>query len=82
MMYLGMMVFADKRYQRADKRSKLPGWIGEYLRESHLNLSTDMLVQITRVFMRNMAQPYSKSEVGQSLMTEQQLNDLQRTIKY
>ncbi|CAD7699872.1 unnamed protein product, partial [Ostreobium quekettii] len=38
----GLMVFADKRYQRHDKRDKLPKWITSHLRDSHLNLSTDM----------------------------------------
>lgn len=33
-------MFADKRYQRHDKRDKLPGWITSHLREAHLNLST------------------------------------------
>ncbi len=36
----GMMVFADRRYQRHDKRNKLPSWITKYLRDHHLNLST------------------------------------------
>lgn len=36
----GMMVFADKRYQRSDKRDKLPNWITRHLRDAHLNLST------------------------------------------
>jgi hypothetical protein len=36
----GMMVFADKRYQRHDKRDKLPNWITRHLKDAHLNLST------------------------------------------
>lgn len=36
------------RYQRYDKRSKLPGWIQSYLKESHMNLSTDMALHIAR----------------------------------
>jgi DNA excision repair protein ERCC-2 len=52
-----MMVFADKRYNRADKRNKLPGWITSCLKDAHLNLSTDMVLHITREFMRQMAQP-------------------------
>ena len=43
-----MMVFADRRYQRHDKRDKLPGWITRHLREAHLNLSTDMLLHVAR----------------------------------
>lgn len=36
------------RYSRHDKRSKLPSWILSHLRDAHLNLSTDMAVQIAR----------------------------------
>ncbi|KAG2697138.1 hypothetical protein I3760_07G091400 [Carya illinoinensis] len=57
----GMMIFADKRYSRHDKRSKLPGWILSHLRDSHLNLSTDMALHIAREFLRKMAQPYDKT---------------------
>ncbi|PWA49228.1 RAD3-like DNA-binding helicase protein [Artemisia annua] len=60
----GMMIFADKRYTRHDKRSKLPGWILSHLREAHLNLSTDMAVHIAREFLRKMAQPYDKTGGG------------------
>eukprot|EP00899_Mesostigma_viride_P004876 jgi/Mesvir1/1438/Mv14431-RA.2 len=38
----GLMVLADKRYNRHDKRNKLPGWIISNLKDAHLNLSTDM----------------------------------------
>ncbi|KAF5947227.1 hypothetical protein HYC85_013184 [Camellia sinensis] len=44
----GMMIFADKRYSRHDKRSKLPGWILSHLHDAHLNLSTDMAMHIAR----------------------------------
>lgn len=44
----GMMIFADKRYQRHDKRSKLPNWILSQLKDSHMNLSTDMALHIAR----------------------------------
>lgn len=57
----GMMIFADKRYSRHDKRSKLPGWILSHLRDAHLNLSTDMALHIAREFLRKMAQPYDKT---------------------
>lgn len=73
----GLMVFADKRYQRADKRDKLPSWITSHLRDSHLNLSTDMLVSIARDFMRTMAQPYDRGAVGKSLLNEAAVNALE-----
>ena len=72
----GMMVFADARYQRADKRDKLPGWIGGRLRDAHLNLSTDGLVVAARAFMRAMAQPLPPGAAGAGLLTEAQANEM------
>ena len=69
----GLMVFADKRYQRHDKRDKLPAWITSQLRDEHLNLSTDALVHVARDFMRAMAQPYDREAVGKSLLSEEAL---------
>merc|ERR1712137_223768 len=40
----GIMVFADRRYNRVDKRSKLPQWISQFLNSSQVNVSTDMAV--------------------------------------
>ncbi|CAI5461324.1 unnamed protein product [Closterium sp. Yama58-4] len=57
----GIMIFADKRYNRHDKRSKLPGWIVSQLPDGHLNLSTDMAVHIAREFLRRMAQPFDRA---------------------
>ena len=71
-----VQVFADKRYQRHDKRDKLPGWITSHLKDAHLNLSTDMLMHIAREFMRSMAQPYDGLAIGKSLLTEAQANAL------
>lgn len=73
----GLMVFADSRYQRHDKRDKLPGWITAHLKEAHLNLSTDMLCHVARAFMREMGQPYSAGDIGKSLLSEAQVNSLE-----
>lgn len=67
---------ADKRYQRHDKRDKLPSWITQHLKDAHLNLSTDMLLCIAREFMRSMAQPYDRAAVGRSLLSEATVNAL------
>ncbi|KAI3840738.1 hypothetical protein MKX03_026633 [Papaver bracteatum] len=74
----GMMIFADKRYSRHDKRSKLPGWILSHLREAHLNLSTDMALHIAREFLRKMAQPYDKTGVEgkKTLLSEEDLKKM------
>ena len=73
----GLMVLADARYQRADKRDKLPSWISSRLRDAHLNLSTDMLVHVAAGFMRAMAQPPGEGEgAGAGLLSAEQANAL------
>ncbi|KAK8693900.1 hypothetical protein V6N13_071467 [Hibiscus sabdariffa] len=73
----GMMIFADKRYSRHDKRSKLPSWILSHLREVNLNLSTDMALHIAKEFLRKMAQPHDKiSGSGRKTLLSQE--DLER----
>ncbi|WVZ16065.1 hypothetical protein V8G54_013631 [Vigna mungo] len=75
----GMMIFADKRYSRHDKRSKLPGWILSHLHDAHLNLSTDMALHIAREFLRKMAQPYDKTGgTGRKTLLSQE--DLQKMV--
>ena len=71
-------MFADKRYQRADKRDKLPRWITSHLQQAHLNLTTDMLLTVAREFMRNMAQPFDRGAVGKSLLSEEILEEMAR----
>jgi len=53
----GIVVFADKRYNRADKRDKLPGWIRQFITDGSLNLSSDLAMHRARQFLRKMAQP-------------------------
>ncbi|XP_058072574.1 general transcription and DNA repair factor IIH helicase subunit XPD isoform X1 [Magnolia sinica] len=74
----GMMIFADKRYSRHDKRSKLPGWILSHLRDAHLNLSTDMALHIAREFLRKMAQPYDKAGANgkKTLLSQEDLEKM------
>ncbi|KAG8042095.1 hypothetical protein G9C98_000086 [Cotesia typhae] len=70
----GIMVFADKRFSRADKRSKIPKWIQEHLSDSFCNLSTEEAVQISKKWLRQMAQPFSREDqLGLSLLTKEQV---------
>lgn len=70
----GIMIFADKRFARADKRGKIPRWIQEHLTDNLCNLSTDEAVQVAKRFLRQMAQPFSrKDQLGLSLLTLEQL---------
>lgn len=70
----GLMVFADKRFARADKRGKLPRWIQEHLTDANLNLTVDEGVQVAKYFLRQMAQPFHREDqLGLSLLSLEQL---------
>ncbi|KAI5449382.1 TFIIH/NER complex ATP-dependent 5'-3' DNA helicase subunit [Naganishia albida] len=77
----GLMVFADKRFARADKRAKLPRWINQYITEAHSNLSTDMAVVLSKLFIRSISQPFDHSQTGVSLWTLEDIEDRQRREK-
>lgn len=47
-----------QRFARADKRAKLPKWIAQYIKETHSNLSTDMAIVESKLFIRTMGQPF------------------------
>ena len=75
----GLMIFADNRYSRSDKRKKLPQWLSHYLKQEYINLSTDVAVDIATKFVKGMAQPHSKKdEIGKSLLS---LSDVRAKIK-
>jgi len=70
----GIMILADKRFGRQDKRGKLPKWIQEHLKDSMINLSTEEAVQISKKWLRVMAQPFTREDqLGVSLLTMEQL---------
>ncbi|KAF7976297.1 hypothetical protein HWV62_6991 [Athelia sp. TMB] len=71
----GLMVFADKRFARADKRAKLPRWINQYITEAASNLSTDMALTLSKLFMRTISQNPNENQTGVSLWT---LEDVQK----
>merc|ERR1712048_1285799 len=67
----GVMIFADQRYSRQDKRSKIPEWIQAFVEPGHLVMSTDVAVQAARGFLLQMSQPYSELKgVGASVWTK------------
>ena len=70
----GIMCFADKRFAKADKRSKLPKWIRDYLLDSDCNLSIEEAVSKARRWLKQMAQPLTqKEQLGVSLLDEELL---------
>lgn len=74
----GIMIFADKRFSRKDKRSKLPRWIQEHLTDDNCNLSTEEAMQISRRWLRQMAQPLTQQDqLGVALLTLEQLEKLE-----
>ncbi|KAF9937271.1 DNA-dependent ATPase of the nucleotide excision repair factor 4 complex [Mortierella antarctica] len=78
----GLMVFADRRYARQDKRSKLPKWINQYITDTSVNLSTDMGIAIAKKFLRSMAQPLeTHAQLGVSLWTLEDVLSRQRVQK-
>ncbi|XP_038221320.1 general transcription and DNA repair factor IIH helicase subunit XPD [Zerene cesonia] len=78
----GVMIFADKRFSRADKRGKLPRWIQAHLRDSLTALSTEEAVQICKRWLRQMAQPFTREDqLGVSLLTLQQLQSKEQQEK-
>lgn len=73
----GLMVFADKRFARADKRSKLPRWINQYITETASNLSTDMALTLSKLFMRTISQNPNENQTGVSLWTLEDIEKVQ-----
>mmetsp|Transcript_8985 Transcript_8985/g.22241 ORF Transcript_8985/g.22241 Transcript_8985/m.22241 type:complete len:815 (-) Transcript_8985:62-2506(-) len=65
----GLMILADSRYNRHEKRSKLPKWILQFLGEHCLNLSTDQGVQQVQQFLRLMGQPIDQKALQSVLLT-------------
>ena len=62
----GIMVFADYRYARSDKRGKLPEWIRKYLVPSLSNLTVDMASASAREFLLQMSQPFVETSGGEN----------------
>ncbi|KAI6150772.1 hypothetical protein BKA82DRAFT_12318 [Pisolithus tinctorius] len=77
----GLMVFADKRFARADKRAKLPRWINQYITEVASNLSTDMAVTLSKLFMRTISQNPNENQTGVSLWTLEDVEKAQAKQK-
>ncbi|KAJ7889901.1 hypothetical protein B0H14DRAFT_3105442 [Mycena olivaceomarginata] len=77
----GLMVFDDKRFARADKRAKLPRWINQYITETASNLSTDMALTLSKLFMRGISQNPEENQTGISLWTPSLVDVLKAQAK-
>ncbi|CAO4368451.1 unnamed protein product [Caenorhabditis nigoni] len=79
----GLMVFADKRFSRQDKRGKLPRWMQEYLETASTNLSIDEAAQVARRWLTLMAQPFEKEhQLGVSLLNREMVQDGQTMRRF
>jgi DNA excision repair protein ERCC-2 len=72
----GLLIFADTRYNRQDKRGKLPKWILQFLGEGQVNLSTDMAIGQVKHFLRVMAQPVDQNALKEVLLTVEEVETL------
>jgi DNA excision repair protein ERCC-2 len=78
----GIMIFADMRYNRLDKRKKLPGWITQFMTPETLNLSTANAVGMARDFFKSMAQPHNRDdEIGTTMLTAPMVEKLNQKYK-
>jgi len=70
----GVMIFADQRYNRKNKRDKLPQWVRDAMKEENLNVSTDEAINGVKTFLREMAQPLdTESQLGITLWSAEHL---------
>lgn len=72
----GIVILADARFARNDKRSKLPGWVLQFMQSAHLNLSTDAAIGVLRTFLRQMAQPVDDADLKQMLLDHRTVDSL------
>jgi len=72
----GLMILADSRYNRHDKRSKLPKWILQFLSDAYLNLSTDTALQHVKQFLRLMGQPIDQEALKSVLLSLEEIEKL------
>lgn len=72
----GVVILADSRYNRADKRSKFPPWILQFLKESSMNLPTDGAVDQIKTFLRLMGQPVDQESLHSILLNEAQVSSM------
>ena len=75
----GLMIFADRRFGRIDKRKKLPKWLQDIMPDSSCNLSTEEAIQIAKHFFRQMGQHLRREDqLGVSLLTFEQVRERER----
>ena len=78
----GIVILADFRYNKQDKRSKLPKWIQQFMRdsslESSLNLSTDVAIDAMKRFLKDTGQPVDREALDSIVLTQEQVEERNR----
>ena len=72
----GIVILADARFARKDKKDKLPPWVLQFMKDAHLNLSTDAAMGVLTAFLREMAQPVEADNLNQILIDHKQVQAL------
>ncbi|GMH78244.1 hypothetical protein TrST_g904 [Triparma strigata] len=76
----GLMIFADARYNRRDKRNKLPKWIKQFLLDGFMNLSSDVAVSFTKQFLREMSQPIDQKKLQKVFFSAEELTAMETKL--
>ncbi len=69
----GIVILADFRYNKQDKRSKLPQWVQQFMRDSSLNMSTDVAMDSIKAFLKLMGQPIDRKALDDIVMSQEQV---------
>ncbi len=75
----GIVILADFRYNKQDKRSKLPQWIQQFMRESSLNTSTDVAIEQIKAFLKVTGQPVDRKALETIVLTQEQVDERNRS---
>ena len=66
-LYLSLNYFyvvSWQRFARADKRAEMPKRINQFITETASNLSTDMALVLSKLFMRQISQNANENQTG------------------
>jgi len=75
----GIVILADFRYNKQDKRSKLPQWIQQFMREGSLNTSTDVAIEQIKAFLKVTGQPVDRRALDSIVLTQEQVDERNRS---
>eukprot|EP00633_Aureoumbra_lagunensis_P004857 CAMPEP_0197320100 /NCGR_PEP_ID=MMETSP0891-20130614/57627_1 /TAXON_ID=44058 ORGANISM="Aureoumbra lagunensis, Strain CCMP1510" /NCGR_SAMPLE_ID=MMETSP0891 /ASSEMBLY_ACC=CAM_ASM_000534 /LENGTH=708 /DNA_ID=CAMNT_0042811325 /DNA_START=520 /DNA_END=2646 /DNA_ORIENTATION=+ len=59
----GIVILADARFAKNDKRDKLPGWVLQFLNEFNVSITTEEALSTIGRFLRQMGQPFSQQDL-------------------